>query len=539
MLAGSINAKAQSDYTPDPTTTVEVDNTVDLAAFIASDQVFDGDTVLLVSDSYVVTDTIKISKNITIFGDPRLETRPVLSFEGTGIAFQPISGGLSMKFNGFDMQGIWTDDMGAEKRASILEYGRTNEFGAELIDFRNVHATGFRTGIELYYNQSQIYEKIVIRDVIWGDITGWIFDPRINAIKDVDILFSTFYTFGGFLKNPSFEKVAADGTVEREKVLQNILIDHNTFFNGLTGQNTLIQINDPKDNSVTLIFSNNIVSTLQETENTRPIRINELAGTFSFQNNLFFNFEGARDAGKFGLQQTAEAQANVISENNIFDQDPAFVDAANANFALPENSPLLAVSTTGGVIGDPEWVGQEDDGSSNPGGGMVSEIRISAPGSQNTITSKGGFIDLAATVLPADAADRTITWSVSDESIATVNQNGSVSALANGTVTVTATANDGSGVVGTYEITITGQATGIKPWEAEIADVYPNPATEVININSTSKVKVTISTLSGQVVRSGNVNGTGTFSVAGLQKGLYVVLVKSGTKVQSLKLIIE
>lgn len=49
---------------------------------------------------------------------------------------------------------------------------------------------------------------------------------------------------------------------------------------------------------------------------------------------------------------------------------------------------------------------------------------------------------LIATVEPADAGDKTVSWTSSDEDVATVDQTGKVTALASGTVTITAKAGD-------------------------------------------------------------------------------------------------
>jgi len=66
----------------------------------------------------------------------------------------------------------------------------------------------------------------------------------------------------------------------------------------------------------------------------------------------------------------------------------------------------------------------------------------------------GGSDKLTARILPSDAADKTIVWTVSDSSIATVDQNGNIKAISKGQTTVTVTTNDG-GLSDTCVITVT------------------------------------------------------------------------------------
>ncbi len=64
-------------------------------------------------------------------------------------------------------------------------------------------------------------------------------------------------------------------------------------------------------------------------------------------------------------------------------------------------------------------------------------------------------VTLVATVLPVDATDKTLTWSTSKASVATVDSSGVVTAVAEGTATITATANDGSKEKATCVVTVT------------------------------------------------------------------------------------
>ena len=63
-----------------------------------------------------------------------------------------------------------------------------------------------------------------------------------------------------------------------------------------------------------------------------------------------------------------------------------------------------------------------------------------------------------ATVYPDYTTDKTVVWSVSDKNIATISEDGVLTPVKNGTVTITATANDGSGVIATKTVDVIAYA---------------------------------------------------------------------------------
>ena len=66
----------------------------------------------------------------------------------------------------------------------------------------------------------------------------------------------------------------------------------------------------------------------------------------------------------------------------------------------------------------------------------------------------GETLQLNASTAPEYATNHTVTWSSSNESVATVDENGVVTAIAKGTANITAKANDGSGLEATCKVTV-------------------------------------------------------------------------------------
>lgn len=134
----------------------------------------------------------------------------------------------------------------------------------------------------------------------------------------------------------------------------------------------------------------------------------------------------------------------------------------------------------------------------------VSETQILTPVTNITVTSKtgataittnGGTLQMIANVLPTNADNSEVTWSVENGTgAATIDSNGLVTAISNGTVKVKATANDGSGVVGGVTLTLSGQSTNI-----------PISSITITGKNSTSSDVSTITEDGGTLQMSANI----------------------------------
>ena len=86
----------------------------------------------------------------------------------------------------------------------------------------------------------------------------------------------------------------------------------------------------------------------------------------------------------------------------------------------------------------------------------VSQITLNKA---ETSISVGNSETLTATVAPENAANKALKWASSDEDVATVAPDGTVTAVKAGAATITATAADGSGKSAVCKVTVTGDTT--------------------------------------------------------------------------------
>lgn len=104
---------------------------------------------------------------------------------------------------------------------------------------------------------------------------------------------------------------------------------------------------------------------------------------------------------------------------------------------------------------------------------------------KNTTTIKvGGTETLTATVEPANATNKAVTWSSDNISVATVDANGLVTAVAEGSATITVTTEDGSKTA-SCTVTVT---TATVP----VTGVTLDPTSLTLDVNQTAPLTATI-----------------------------------------------
>jgi uncharacterized protein YjdB len=174
---------------------------------------------------------------------------------------------------------------------------------------------------------------------------------------------------------------------------------------------------------------------------------------------------------------------------------------------------------------------------------LTKSIALSYPKDSTSIILKGATVNMLATVLPTNTTIKNVTWSVAPTTLASIDANGKLTAVANGKITVTATSWDGSGIKGTKVITISDPPTSLsEKLNAGVITVYPNPATNGnFTINGIESIKqIELVNLVGiKVIEFNNLNQTSLDIQANVPKGIYVLILFDGSQSACKKVLIE
>lgn len=158
----------------------------------------------------------------------------------------------------------------------------------------------------------------------------------------------------------------------------------------------------------------------------------------------------------------------------------------------------------------------------------VTGINVSGTGNVTSVLN-GQTLQMVAEVLPSDADNDTVIWSVNDKSVASIDsKTGLLTSKAPGVVVVTATAIDGSGISGSDTITVKAvlsDNTYLSSLTVDVGDLSPafDSATYDYTLDvpaSTSTVNVTAITSS----KAATVTGDGAVDVSSGDKTVSIAV---------------
>ena len=135
---------------------------------------------------------------------------------------------------------------------------------------------------------------------------------------------------------------------------------------------------------------------------------------------------------------------------------------------------------------------------------------------------KGQSEPLSANVYPDNATDKTVAWNSSNTSVATVDQNGRVTAIGGGVATITANAGDKQAFCA---VTVTVPVSSVTLDKTELALVQGNSETLSATVNpSDASDKTVIWSSSDTAVATVDTNG----KVTAVKAGKSIITVKAG-----------
>ena len=124
---------------------------------------------------------------------------------------------------------------------------------------------------------------------------------------------------------------------------------------------------------------------------------------------------------------------------------------------------------------------------------------------------------LAATVLPVTTTNKTLVWTSSNPTIATVDEEGNIKALLAGNTIIKATATDGSGIVAECNLTVTAPITG---------DSNDDDAVNIVDAVNT--VNYILNKVTGTFVfEAADVNSDGTITVSDVTGTTSLIMAQS------------
>lgn len=361
--------------------------------------------------------------------------------------------------------------------------------------------------------------------------------------------------------------------VSQNSNLENLNCEQNNLNALDVSQNPLLSALNCQNNSLTVLNMKNISTTIltgtlynqlyAASNSLTCIDVDDVAASNSSWTNI--------DAGvSFSLNCqvdlvtsiTVQGQGGNSSINNLggtlqmeASVLPTYADDDTYTWSVTNGTGSASISTSGlltaSTVGNVTVTATANDGSgitgdkiitiSNPNV-LVNSITIQGEAGVSTISSPNGTLQMEANVLPANADDATYTWSVTNGTgTASIDGNGLLTAISDGTVTVKASSNDNSGITGDIDINISNQnSVGIK--ENKLAknafQLYPNPSTSQVIISNfnTTISNITIIELTGKVVQSFTPKAD-LIDLSMLNNGIYIVKIQVGEQVTIQKMI--
>jgi hypothetical protein len=312
--------------------------------------------------------------------------------------------------------------------------------------------------------------------------------------------------------------------------LTSLDVSQNTAFTSISCTNNNLTSIDVSQNLnlSTLSFGNNNLTSIDLTQNV----------------NLFILVCNFNDLSSLDISQNIGLGIlYCTNNNNLSSLNMINISTSTlTNFDAVSNPNLTCIQVDNVALATTTWTNVDTGVSFSLNCiTLVTSITVQGQAGATMITTSGGTLQLDANVLPANADDATYTWSVNNGTgSAIINTSGLLTAITDGTVTVTATANDASGITGNAVISISNQSVGInEQTNTSNLSIYPNPVNYQLTINSEDKIgTIVILDVMGKTVKT-ITSSSNTIDVSELTNGMYLLQISTDNGLVSTKFIKE
>ncbi|MEX1376143.1 MAG: leucine-rich repeat protein [Eubacteriales bacterium] len=282
----------------------------------------------------------------------------------------------------------------------------------------------------------------------WIDISDnqYAGGAEVNVANEYTAVFATAVT--GVTLNLETAEIDADGTV-----------DLNETVSPSDATNKTVAYTSSNESAAT-VDSSGLVTAIAEGSTTITVTTQDGGYTDTCEITIYPNVSS--------VELSAETLQINVGETNDLDENVLPANARNKNVTYSSDNEAVATVDSAGLV-TAHSVGSAiitvtTDDSGHTDTCTVNVVRPVTGvelSHESTIIVAGQPLQLSAEVSPSDAENTNVEYSSSDESVATVDSTGLVTAVAAGTATITVTTEDG-GFTDTCEVTVVSPITDQK-----------------------------------------------------------------------------
>lgn len=368
-------------------------------------------------------------------------------------------------------------------------------------------------------DQDFIVERNIIRDFSTGVFFSQVQSAR--TVSNITIRYNLMYNLGLSTGGANYKGWGIRQTLDEayhNHTVNNIQIYNNVIAAIATGPTTMQGYILPGIGTATNIyFRNNILVNWDYAAiyGSKDNASESITGVW-IQNNICYN-NGYSNAVRIDTA-SGLVLANYTNSGNILGSNPNFI--SSTDYHLQTVSPAINAGyyisagqndLDGVAVANPPEIGcYEYIQETIP----VTSITVSGAGGAITITVDNGTLQMSAAILPANATNQFVTWSITaGTGTGVISAGGLVTAMTDGTVTVRATANDGSGVYDDQVLTFSNQVNIVLVTAITVQGA--GSATSITTDDGTLQMiaVITPSNATNQAVTWSVINGTGTATI--------------------------